>query len=171
MAGPMDGTESAALWQRFRSAARRQPESEAEPDPLLLAAYAENRLPPDQAEAVEDWLATHPDAISDLLAARQADETASPAPSDAILKRAMRLVAAGDASILPFPGRRSAPRLRVMATWGAMAASILVTSLVGFALGNDTYSYLTSAPAPAVSQDLLDPPTGLFYGFDEDQST
>lgn len=172
MAGPFDGTEDTALWRRFRSAADEAPASAAAPDALLLAAYAENRLLPAQAEAVEDWLADHPEAISDIIAARQASETALPAAGDAVLERAQALVAEGDAQILSFPPKAPARRWQAMAAWSAMAASVLVTSLVGFTLGNDTYSNLAGTSAvTAVSQDLLDPPTGLFYSFDEDQST
>ena len=57
MAGPQDGTEDAVLWRRWRSAAGQH--APVEPDPLLLAAYAENRLDPAGTDLVEEWLAAH----------------------------------------------------------------------------------------------------------------
>ena len=52
-----------------------------------------------------------------------------------------------------------------------MAASVLVASFVGFAMGNDTFITLAGSSAPSLSLELLDPPTGLFNGLDEDSST
>jgi hypothetical protein len=168
MAGPMDRTDEAALWQRWRSAAAHDRADAVEPDAMLLAAYAEGRLTGGLAEAVEDWLAAHPEAIEDIRAARQAEDAPVPAADAAMLERAVALVQPGSAEILSLP---PALRWRVMASWGAMAASLLVASLVGFALGNDTYLNLSNSSAPALGLELIDPPTGLFYGFDEDPST
>ena len=50
----------------------------------------------------------------------------------------------------------------------AMAASILIVSVVGFALGNDTYVSLAGHRPAIFGQELLDPPSGLFTGFEED---
>lgn len=172
MAEPLDRTDDAALWRRWRSAGASGAAEGADPDPLLLAAYAEDRLPPDAAEAIEDWLAVNPWAGLDIVAARRAKEAALPAAPEDIVTRAAALVGAGRAEVPAF--RRPAPqprRWRLAAGWGAMAASMLVASLVGFAMGNDTLVTLAGGPLPSFSQELIDPPTGLFTGFDEDSRT
>ncbi len=62
----------------------------------------------------------------------------------------------------------AAMQWRRTAAWGAMAASLLVASVLGFATGNSTYLSLAGAASPSLGQVLLDPPTGLFNGSDED---
>jgi hypothetical protein len=54
-----------------------------------------------------------------------------------------------------------------------VAASLLIVSVVGFALGTDAYTSLLSGDqsAPVLSQDLFDPPAGIFSGFGEESST
>ena len=171
MAGPNDRTDEAALWRRWRSAAASGETVTAAPDALLLAAYAEDRLPEAAGEAIEDWLAAHPGSISDVLAARRAAQGENAAASDAVIARASALVAAGDAQILtlPQPGRRAS--WRTAAIWSGMAASLVVTSMIGFTLGNSAYTSLSSSASPALGQDLFDPPTGLFNSLDEDPNT
>src|SRR5690348_16603 len=112
MAGPRDRTDEAALWRRWRSASASAEMTSAAPDALLLAAYADRRLPEEAADAVEDWLAAHPEAMSDILAARRAGGGENPPPPEALVARAAALVAAGGAQILTFP---QAARRR--ATW------------------------------------------------------
>ena len=172
MAGSRDTMDEAALWRRWRSAAASAMTAGAEPNPLVLAAYAENRLPPHAVEAVEDWLAAHPEALQDVLAARQAAREALPAASPAVLARAAALVVEGNAQVLPF--RHPATRVtswRGAIAWGALAASLLVTSLVGFTLGSDAYVSLARSTSPALGHELLDPPMGLFHSLDEESST
>jgi len=172
MAGPSDRTDEAALWRRWRSASASDAAVAFEPDALLLAEYAEARLPEAMSETVEDWLAAHPEIISDVLAARRAARGGSPAVSDAVIARATALVAAGDAQILAFPspaGRR--PSLRTAALWSGLAASLVVTSMIGFSLGNSAYLSLAGSTTPALGQELFDPPTGLFNSLDEDPNT
>ena len=54
----------------------------------------------------------------------------------------------------------------------AVAASLLVVSLVGFALGTDAYTSLAgSDQQAALSQDLFDPPSGIFSGLGEESSS
>ena len=168
MAGPVDRTAEAALWRRWRSAAAGRM-AVAEPDTLTLAAWAEGRLSEREAEATEEWLAQHPEIWSDLAAARQGPQTV-PAPA-AVIARASALVEGG-AEVLPF--RRPAPRSgswRVAVAWAGMAASLLVTSLVGFNLGIDTYRSIAVDMRADGVQDLLDPPIGLFNGVEEDAAT
>ena len=173
MTEPMDRAEENALWRHWRTAVNAASEAAPAPDPLLLAAYAEHRLGETAAETVEAWLALHPEAITDVLAAGEANiRPAVIDPPAAALARAMALVPGAESNVVPL--RRPAP----VATWRvavgrvAVAASLLVVSLVGFALGNDAYTSLLSGDQQAaVSQDLFDPPSGIFSGFGEDSSS
>jgi anti-sigma factor RsiW len=174
MTGPGDWTESVALWRRWRLETSAVADAAA-PDPLDLAAYADGRLDETQAEPVERWLADHPDAIADLLAAQQAALAAPPALApEALIARAAALVAAPTGNVLPL--RRAgvrAPRWRSAVAWGSLAASLVGTSLVGFALGTNAYLNFADQPAAATEsagRDLLDPPS-TFFGDDSDQAT
>lgn len=168
MAEPMGSSDEAALWRRWRQASAAATAAGGAPDELVLAAYAEDRLDPAACDAVEEWLAANPDRIADLLAARRALTTPAPLASEPIMARAAALVGTGTAQILSL--RRPVPsaRWRRTAAWGAMAASLLVASVLGFATGNSTYLTLAGSTSPSLGQDLLDPPTGLFNGSDED---
>jgi hypothetical protein len=171
MAGPTHRTEEAALWRRWRSASASV-EAGSEPDALLLAAYAEDRVPEQAAEALEDWLVSHPETLSDIQAARRAVSAEGISASPAIVARAAALVTPGDGQVLPF--RRPADRFagwRAAALWSGMAASLIVTSLIGFSLGNSAYLSLAGGASPAFGQELFDPPTGLFNSLDEEPST
>lgn len=166
MAEPMGSSDDSALWRRWRLAADKT--AGAEPDELTLAAYAEDRLAADMVEAVEDWLAENPDAVADLLAARRAVATPAPLANDAVMARAAALVGPGTAQILSLRRPMTGPSWRRTAAWGAMAASILVASFAGFVTASNTYVALTGGSSLTVGQELLDPPTGLFNGTDED---
>jgi anti-sigma factor RsiW len=167
MTAPFNEAEDAALWRRWR-ASGLQP---GEPDALTLAAYAEGRLPSEEAEAVEDWLAAQAQLAEDVLAARRVRDAALPEASDAVLARAMALAGDG-AVVLAFRRPAARPhRWRSAAGWSAIAASLLVASLAGFAMGHDTYLTLAGGGSAALSQELIDPPIGLFNGLDEDSST
>lgn len=176
MTEPTNRADDAALWRQWRAAiAAEAGEATTSPDALLLAAYAENRLGEAETDAVESWLATHPDAIEDVLSARRLSAgKPSEEISDAALSRAMALVASPDPKILPF--RRPAPRQapwRIAVARIGIAASLVAVSLIGFALGNDAYLSVLGgeAQAPILSQDLLDPPSGLFSEFSEESSS
>jgi hypothetical protein len=172
MAGPNDRTDEAALWRRWRSASVLVGPTGGAPDAVLLAAYAEGRLSEEAAAPVEDWLAVHPDAISDFVAAQRSGRDEHPVAPTAVVARAEALVAVGDAHILTFPP--AAPRRagwRTAALWSGMAASLAVTSLIGFSLGNSAYLSLVDGGSPAFGQELFDPPTGLFNSLDEDPNT
>jgi hypothetical protein len=169
MAEPTGSPEQAALWRRWCEAAATAGEPTApEPDAMTLAAYAEDRLSAEAVEAVEDWLAANPQVAGDILAARQAATLASAVAPEAMIARAAALVG-GSAQILPFRAQAARPSWRNAIAWGAMAASILVASLVGFATGNSTYATLIDGSSVSLSQELLDPPTGLFNA-DEDSA-
>jgi len=164
--------EEAALWSRWRALARKTDRSAgAEPDEMTLAAYADGRLDARRAEAVEAWLFDHPDALADVLAAR-ALATAHAEVPEALLGRACALVASQQNRVLPFPQStlRSGSWRGVMA-WASIAASLLITSLVGLSLTGHAQYEAASRPVSAALPDLLDPPGGLFSGFDEDPAT
>lgn len=172
MPGPLDRQDDAAIWRRWRSAAAMGAVP-AEPDALVLAAYAEGRLAEADAEAIEDWLALNPAAAEDIVQARRAEEVSHPAASMAVIARAAALVGAA-AEVLAFrrptPSRRS---WRSAASWGAMAASLVMAIVLGYTVGHDAgiYATLASGSATALGQELIDPPTGLFNGLDEDSNT
>jgi hypothetical protein len=176
MTDPTNRIEETALWRRWRAAvAEAAGAATPAPDPLLLAAYAEHRLGETAVEEVEAWLALHPEVMADVLEARHSnvDRRAGQASSLA-LARAMVLVPAEDPRVVPFRRAvRPLPAWRDGAVRAALAASILVVSLVGFALGTDAYTSLLNGnpSAPAISQDLFDPPTGIFSSFGEETST
>jgi hypothetical protein len=172
----MDRAEETALWRHWRAAAvSAAGEAAPVPDPLLLAAYAEHRLDETAAEAIEAWLALHPEAIEDVLAAQ--DSNALPSaqrPSAASVAKALALVADPDPKVVPFhrPARPTQPVWRVAVAQVAVAASLLVVSFVGFALGTDAYtSLLNGDQQAALSQDLFDPPSGIFSGLGEESSS
>ncbi len=147
--GPVDRTDEAALWRRWRSAAAES--AVAAPDALVLAAYAENRVDAAERDAVERWLAADPDALSDMLAARAARLEDTAGQVVALRRR---------------PSPR--PSWRNSIVWGSLAASLLVTSLVGFGLGAS--STLPETSDTPIAQDFLDPPVGLFNGLAEEPS-
>lgn len=166
MARPMNSPEEAALWQRWRLLASAPPATEP-PDALMLAAYAEGRLGPAEIEAVEDWLSADPELAADIAIARGAALGPLPEADARIVARAAALIAGEDGQVVPLRRPIPSPGWQGVVRWSAMAASILVASVVGFALGNDTYVSLAYQPA-IFGQELLDPPSGLFTGFDED---
>jgi hypothetical protein len=165
MGEPQDSTEEAALWRRWRSAAGR--DAPVALDPLLLAAYAEDRLKAAEIDRVEEWLAAHPAAVEDILAARRAAQSALPESPPALVARAMALLHHGDVQVLAF--RRPVPRWRAAATWSCMAASLVIASVVGFNLGSDVYTSFAGAGSGAVGQELLDP-AGFLTNADEDSA-
>ena len=176
MTEPMDRAEETALWRHWRTAVvNAAGEAAPAPDPLLLAAYAEHRLSETDAEAVETWLALHPEAITDILAAGDSNTSqrlVQQPPVD-LLVRAMALVPGRDPKIVPFRRRTApVPFWHIAAARVAVAASLLIVSLAGFALGTDAYTSLLSGDqTAALSQDLFDPPTSVFSSFGEESSS
>ena len=165
--------EEAALWRRFRALERESGMKVKDlGDPLTLAAYAEGRLGTKAVEAVETFLAAKPEIIGDILAARAAVQATAPAASEAMITRAAALVASRaaptiDPRVVPFrhaPVQRS--EWRVTLSRLAIAASLVITGLVGFALGSDTYGNFAQSRAESSAPDLFDQPAGIFSGED-----
>ncbi|HEV2546357.1 MAG TPA: hypothetical protein VGU20_03395 [Stellaceae bacterium] len=166
MAGPMNSPEETALWQRWRLLASA-PAGEP-PDALTLAAYAEGRLGPAEMEAVEDWLSVDAELAADVASARNATLGPLPEVDARVIAPAVALVPADDGRVVPSRRPSTPLRWQSVVRWSAMAASILLASFVGFALGNDTYVSLAGYQPAIFGQELLDPPSGLLTGFDED---
>jgi len=165
--GDMKSAELAALWRRFRTLDRAAAPAKAvdeAPAALELAAYGEGRLDEVATERVEAWLAVHPEALDDVIAARGAsDSVASPRAID----RAAALVTAEPAGARIIPFRRPAAPYawRVHLARVAVAASLVLTGLVGFTLGSEVYSNLFGSTESA-SSGLFDQSTGVFTAGD-----
>jgi len=158
------------LWQRWRALGEKS--RVAEPDAMLLAAYAEGRLSEAEAEAVEAWLAATPEALSDLVAARS---TSHHLAEERILDKASDLVPGrttpAGAEILPFRPRppQLLPQWRTALAWSSIAASLLCASLVGFSMGSDAYANLSGSQAIDTTAEGLGAP-GLDSSYFSDDS-
>jgi hypothetical protein len=169
MSGGNDITE-AVLWRRWREGAAGR--AAAEPDASLLAAYAENRLgrPGIDPEtdpavtAIEDWLADHPEALDDVVAARGAVDGSADVT---MVARAQALVAAPEGNIVPL--RRKQSDWRNAMAWSGIAASLLAAILIGFSLGTDDMVDLSgNSQNLAIEQVLIGSPGGILAPDDED---
>jgi len=145
------------------------------PDALTLAAFAEDRLDGAARDSVEAFLAANPEIAADVAAARRAvamPPAAGDAALAAVIARASALVAGGLASgsagavVLPFrPARRPVSPLSGAVRWGALAASLVLVSWLGFALGSQTYGSLAALEGQSgggLADELFDPPGGFF---------
>jgi anti-sigma factor RsiW len=157
--GDMKSAETAGLWRRFRGLDRSV--EPAPPGALELAAYAEGRLDETAAERVEAWLFAHPAALDDIVAARAGRAALA---SDAVIERAIALVPAdrAGARVIPFD-RKAALSYpwRTHVARVAVAASLVLTGLVGFTLGSQSYVSL-SGSAASVTSGLFDQSSGVF---------
>jgi anti-sigma factor RsiW len=157
--------DDADLFRRYRAEA-----GVPAPDETALAAFAEGRLAPDAAEAVEAWLASHPGDAEDVAIARTLGALGG-APHDALAERiaarAASLVVADN--VVPLrPAVRARLRWTEAASWTALAASVALAGWLGFALGTDAWSQLASSDDGAAGiADVLDPPSGLLGIFAE----
>jgi hypothetical protein len=159
------------LWRRWRALGGQS--RLAEPNALLLAAYAEGRLSEIEAAPVEAWLASMPEALGDLLTARRADREPPALVDERALDKACALVPDGGApagaEILPF--RPRLPQWRTALAWSSIAASILCASLIGFSMGSDAYANLSSASATDVGAADALGTTSLDSYFSDDSGT
>jgi len=175
MSGGNEFTD-AALWRRWRDGGAAPGKAAAEePDPIALAAYAENRLgrpgidPEDDAAiaAVEAWLVDHPEALDDVAAARSAHPDAA---GETVVARAQSLIARPDAKVRPLVPRPTAsPNWRSAAVWGGIAASMVVAVLIGFQLGRyDIMELPGASQSPPVQQSVIGSPGTILVADDED---
>jgi anti-sigma factor RsiW len=163
------------LWRRWIDLAGTG--ASEEPDEMALAAYAEGRLDLAAAEAVEAYLAAHPEVAEDVAAARGLAGAALPARGAelaAAIARASALVPGSGDRVIAFAAiRPAAPRWRFAAQWTALAASLAMVSYLGFALGSDASSNLAALDQrrAGLADELLDPPTGFLGGITEVNGT
>ena len=174
MTGLGDKAEGLALWRRWRAHARAVAQGGLDDNAALLAAYVDGRLPAAKAEAVEAWLVDHPDSLDDVIAARAAFGAAVPPVPETMIARAQSLVTGpvdGVVSLAAARARRHG--WRAAAGWSGLAASLLATSLFGFALGSNAYFDVMVQPIAPEStfHQLLDPPGQLFSMEDEEPAT
>jgi hypothetical protein len=160
------------LWRRWQALGEES--RVAEPEPLLLAAYAEGRLNEAEAEPVEAWLAATPEALTDIVAARSTYHRPPRLVFEHILGKASELVPGAaepaSAQILPFRPRLR-PQWRTAIAWSSLAACILCASLVGFSMGSDAYANLSGTQAvDSSTADGLGTPSLDSY-FSDDSGT
>ena len=172
MSGPDDSPDlrhdeaDRALWQRSRECDAAEDESGLWLD---LAAFAEGRIEDDDdLERVAIRLATDPDAAADAATARLLADGPWEEPDgyDALVARAAALVADRETDnvvvFAPRPWHRRV--LPEIARWGSLAAALVLTGWLGFALGTDasiSYSRLIQPAEDSFAPELLDPATGF----------
>jgi hypothetical protein len=124
------------------------------PDFMTLAAYAEGNATAAESALVEAALAADP-ALLDATLALGGPITPE-IPSAALLRRAQGLRAApSHRRVLPFaPAARR--RLSPILAWGALAASLVLMSLVGFDVGIRAERATMPAAFQVSPLDLLD---------------
>ncbi|MGH6988944.1 MAG: hypothetical protein ACREFD_18865 [Stellaceae bacterium] len=156
MSGGIERDE-AALWRRWRDGTEAATEPAAEPDAMLLAAYAEGRRsrpggdPESDPEIVqvEAWLADHPERLVDIVAARQQQEATA---SEKAVARAAALITAPGGNVVSLRSGRPASAWREAFTWSGLAASLVVACLMGFSVGS---SNLIDLAGPSQTQTLV----------------
>jgi len=163
-----DGAEQRRLWRLWRALPARDA---APPDALMLAAYAEGRLDEEAAETVENWLAADLDRLADVEAARALALAPALSAEGRLVARASALVDPATGKVVSF--RRPQPAgWRSALAWTSVAASLVVTSLAGFAMGSDTYRSLTrTQTAESVPGDAFEAGFTLDYDLPDDSGT
>ena len=177
----------ALLWRRWREACDVAGD-DGTPDFMALAALAEGRLGDAERQSVLARALALDTALADDIAAAQEFAgrlDALPAVDPRVIERAAALVPAAvapSAEIHAFRPRPAADRDMQRSPfspgrtvrWAALAASLAVTSYLGFSLGSDAYSSLLGSDAAAVQgsggsgvNELIDPPSGVFSGLSD----
>jgi hypothetical protein len=163
----------AALWRRWCEGRAAPGDAAAEPDALILAAYAENRLgrPGIDPEhdpaiaAVEAWLVECPAVLDDVVAARS---PIAGAASEAVVARAQSLIARRDANVRPLITAR--PSWRTAAAWSGIAASMIVAVLIGFQLGRSNIIELPDASQNLTVEPVLIGTPGTILATDDEDT-
>ena len=130
MTGPGDRTEELHFWRRWRATSAA---SAAAPMPCCLRPMPRGGSTRPRPSRSRRGLPDHPEALDDIIAARQAALGAARRPHPRrLIARAAALVAGPSAAIVPFPVALAVRRRswRDAAAWGAVAASLLATSIV-----------------------------------------
>lgn len=163
MSEPRDkeSADLAALWRRFHALDRtgRDQAAGGADIALDLAAYADGRLSEAAAEPIETWLAAHPEALDDLVAARGTGDATAP---QRVVDRAAALVAGdtSDGRVVSFRPSQASRNWHVHIARIAVAACLVLTGLAGFTLGSGAYDNLFSSTS--ASGDTADQPTSFF---------
>jgi hypothetical protein len=141
-------------------------------DLMDLAAFADNRLDPDETARIEALIARDLDAAADVAAARALAGTAMTPADPAIIASAEALVggARPEATLIAFPAPRPAMRpWYSAASWSSLAAAMILAGWLGFDLGSGlSTSPAFSRPAEDVSaNELLDAAPLMVHDFTE----
>ncbi len=140
------------VWRRSQQTDASRDEAEYLMD---LAAFADDRLDPDEAARVEALIAGDADAAADVAAMRALAGTAIAAADPAIIDRAEALVGEGrpDAVLITFPTPRPARRpWYSAASWSGLAAAMVMAGWLGFDLGSGLSA--SSVPGGGSTVDL-----------------
>lgn len=151
-----------ALFARWRSHESVPAEPPAALDPMLLAAYLDGRLDEASAAPLERLLMADPSALDDLIECK-AHPVGPEIASASFLSGAQALIPQdpATATILPFTSRTTPRRVTAWAAWGAVAASLILISLVGFNVGMQTERNINGATGTGTSIDILDQSSAL----------
>lgn len=164
------GLEAAALWARAREGWRETVAGRQAPDALTLASYLEGNLGPEAQARVEAWMASAPEALDQVVAARAAlaEPVAEPVP-ESLLARAGGLVRARRAGggfgawLRELAGFRMAAWRPV--AWAGVASVMLVVTFGSFELGRQGTVEILEVQTAAIDE----PEVGLeFADFAED---
>ena len=152
------GPSDRDVWRRSQQTDTSRDEAEVLMD---LAAFADNRLDPDEAARVEVLIVGDADAAADVVAARVLAGTAMAAADPAIIGRAEALVGEGkpEAVLIAFPTPRPASRpWYSAASWSGLAAAMVVAGWLGFDLGSglSTSPVLGGSAADLTANELFD---------------
>ena len=148
----LGSAEDRALWRRVT-----EDSSFPEPEPELLldlAAFAEGRLEGEALAALLAQFESNPELAEDAAYAASLSEDAAYAASQT----------EKTAQIIAFPSRIRTRRLfSPVMGWGALVASLVLVSYLGFDLGNSAYASLAALvnPGIAAEQDFIDQPSDM----------
>jgi anti-sigma factor RsiW len=161
------GGSGADLWRKARGPVRAALGDSAapdamSPDAMTLAAYLDGALDEVEAAPIEAWLARDPEALDDLIAARQIlAEAPGPVPAgvaaraqDIVRARVPRAAVSGGSGFGLSALFGGLDGLLRPAVWAGAAALLVLASVSGFELGRAGVEHLASLDA-TVSQDLL----------------
>jgi anti-sigma factor RsiW len=171
--GPEQGPNPAdrRLWQRCRTIDAAEDEAARFLD---LAAYADGLLDIEEQERVDAFLAAHPEAATDVRAARAlAGTERTLAGFERIIARACAIspdTNSVSGKVVPLAPRQGRRLLQVFAQCGSLAAAIALAGWLGFAMGSDTSLALSDhrqTTDTGLLPELSDPGTGLLRDLGE----
>jgi len=150
--------EDRALFAEWR---RVLPPVAEMPAAMMLAAYAENRLDEAAAAEVEWALVADSSLIDDVLAARHPDPVLQVTPEIFRRAEAAHRQAQG-ATIIRFAPRGRPPLtgMRGVIAWGAVAATVVLVSCMGFDLGIEVQQAIEGTANATPVDIFADPNAG-----------